>query len=234
MSSQPAANRPQTVSAGFRGRMKGLLPSIVIGAVFPAVIYMLISPHMSTLGALAVSAIPAAIFTIYTWTRTRSPDLISLVSLFTMVVSMLVAALVHNPRLLLLKDSYLTGTFGLICLGSLLFGKPVGYFVYLWAFAVTPEQRTRMDAGWQIPYSRHARRLVTTVWGLAFVAETILDAILVYHLSITQFIAIHPFLFWGTLILTMGWATVYSGKVGAKLASLQQQANARAVKTGEE
>jgi hypothetical protein len=59
-------------------------------------------------------------------------------------------------------------------------------------------------------YGRFVRRLVTLVWGLAFVGEALLDTFLLYHLPTAQWVAIHPLLFWGTMVAAFGWATLYA------------------------
>ena len=218
----------------FRKLFGGLLPAIIISAVFPVVIYLLASPHMPLLAALALTAVPPALYSGYNWVRTHSIDPISTITLFLIVVSMLIALLVHDPRLFMLRDSYLTGAFGLLCLLSLPFPKPIGYYVYRWAFVRTPEQLARLNAGWQVPYARFVRRLVTLVWGLAFVGEALLDTFLLYHLPTAQYVAIHPFLFWGTMVAAFGWATLYARHAQPKIeASLRQTAQEQATRTGE-
>lgn len=199
------------------GWLSALLPSIIISAVLPLVLYMLVSPYLPTLAALAVTAIPPLLYSGYAWARTRSIDPISATALVTLAASMLLALLVHDPRLLMLRDSYLTGAFGLLCLLSLLSRRPVAYYVYRWMFVHTPEQQARLDAGWQVPYARFVRRLATAVWGLAFVGETLLDTYLIYHLPINEWVVIHPFLFWGTIVAAFGWATIYARRVQPKI-----------------
>jgi len=217
------APESQDFKPNVRQAFGGQLPSIIINAVFPVVIYLLASPHMPIMAALALTAVPPVLYSGYGWVRARSIDPISIITLFLIVVSMLMALLAHDPRLFLLRDSYLTGAFGLLCLLSLPFPRPVGYYVYRWAFVRTPEQLARLNAGWQVPYARFVRRLVTVVWGLVFLGEALLDTFLVYHLPTAQWVAIHPFLFWGTMLVAFGWAILYSRyaqpKIEAELAA---------------
>jgi len=130
MSDSQMAPESQDFKPNVRQEFGGLLPSIIINAVFPLVIYLLASPHMPLLAALALTAVPPVLYSGYGWVRTHSIDLISIIALFLVVMGMLLALLVHDPHLLLLKDSYETGAFGLLCLLSLPFPRPVGYYVY--------------------------------------------------------------------------------------------------------
>jgi len=212
----------------------GMLKSILINAVLPLVIYLLASPHMPTLAVFALMAIPPVLYSGYGWVRAHSIDPISIITLVLIVVAMLLALLVHDPRLFMLRDSVLTGAFGLLCLLSLPFPKPVGYYMYRWFFVRTPEQLARLNAGWQVPYARFVRRLVTLVWGLAFVGEALLDTYLLYHLPTAQWVFIHPFLFWGTMLAAFGWGILYGRHAQPKIdASLLQMAQEQEALTGE-
>jgi len=85
-----------------------------------------------------------------------------------------------------------------------------------------------------VPYGRFVRRLITLIWGLAFLGETLLDTFLVYHLPIAQWMAIHPLLFWGTIVGAFGWAILYSRHAQPKIqASLRQMAQEQTARTGE-
>jgi len=211
-----------------------LRTSIIISAVLPLVIYLLASPHMPIMAVFTLMAVPPLLYSGYGWVRTHSIDPISIISLVLIVVALLLALLVHDPRLFMLRDSYLTGLFGLLCLLSLPFPKPLAYYMYRWFFVRTPEQLAHLNAGWQVPYGRFVRRLVTLVWGLAFVGEALLDTYLLYHLPITQWVFIHPFLFWGTMVAAFGWAILYSKQAGPKIAaSLQQMEQEQAGNEGE-
>ncbi len=233
--SQMAPESQRLAKPSFRKAFGGLRTSIIINAVFPLVIYLLASPRMPTLAALALTAIPPVLYSGYGWVRAHSIDPISIIALVLIVVGMLLALLVHDPRLFLLRDSYETGAFGLLCLFSLLSPRPVVYYMYRWAFVRTPEQLARLNAGWQVPYARFVRRLVTMVWGLAFLGEALLDTFLVYHLPTTQWMAIHPLLFWGTMLVAFGWAILYSRYAQPKIeASLRQMVQEQAARTGED
>jgi hypothetical protein len=219
MSNSSMVPDSQGISLNFRERFGGLLLPVIISAVCPLVIFRLVSPLMSPLAALALTAIPPLLFSLYSWLRTHNIDPISIMALFSLAVSILVTLLAHDPRLFLLREAYLTGAFGLLCLISLMSQKPVAVYIYMWAFGRTSGQVTSQEA---VHYLGFVRRMVTLVWGVAFIGETSIDAFLAFHLSTSQFLVIHPFLFWGIIVATMGWATGYSRQAQKKiLASLR-------------
>jgi len=102
------------------GQFAGLRVPVLISGVLPVLIYLLASPHIARLPALAVAAVPPVLYSSYGWVRRHGIDLISAITLFTLTVSMLLAVLVHDPRVLLLRDACLTGAFGLLCLVTLM------------------------------------------------------------------------------------------------------------------
>jgi len=235
MANSPMAPESQDLKPNMRQAFGGMLPSILINAAVPLLIYLLASPHMPTLAALALAAVAPLLYGGYGWVRARSIDPLSIIALVLFGVGMLLALLVRDPRLLLLRDSYQTGIFGLLCLLSLPFPRPLAYYMYRWVFIRTPEQLARFNAGWQVPYARFVRRLVTAVWGVVFLGETLLDTFLVYHLPIIQWMAIHPFLFWGTLVAAFGWGILYGRHAQPKIdASLRQMAQEQAALAGED
>ena len=234
MSDAQMTPKSQDVKPTMRQVFGNLRTSLIINAVVPLVIYLLASPHLPIMAVFALMAIPPVLYSGYGWVRAHSIDPISIITLSLIVVAMLLAMLVHDPRLFMLRDSYLTGLFGLLCLLSLPFPKPVAYYMYRWFFVRTPEQLARLNAGWQVPYARFVRRLVTLVWGLAFVGEALLDTYLLYHLPTAQWVFIHPFLFWGTMLAAFGWGILYGRHAQPKIdASLLQMAQEQEALTGE-
>jgi len=67
--------------------------------------------------------------------------LFALVGIAAKVVS---ALLFHDPHLVLISDSLLTGVYGLLLLGSVLIGKPLTVVLVANMYATSPEQRAQM------------------------------------------------------------------------------------------
>jgi hypothetical protein len=72
-----------------------------------------------------------------------------------------------------------TAVFGLLCLGSLWASRPLIYrFAVEFIGADTPKGRD-FESLWQYPGFRHAFRLYTIVWGVAYLAEAAARVIVV-------------------------------------------------------
>jgi hypothetical protein len=59
----------------------GLLPSILISAVVPFLVYLLASPHLPSLAVFALMAVPPVLYSGYGWVRAHRIDSISLIAL---------------------------------------------------------------------------------------------------------------------------------------------------------
>jgi len=227
------AQESQDIKPTMRQAFGGLPLSILINAVLPLVIYLLASPHLPTLSLFALMAVPpCSIPGMAGCARAASIPLASS-RWFWLWWLCYLPCWCMTPACSCCVTSMLTGAFGLLCLLSLPFSKPVGYYVYRWVFVRTPEQLARLNAGWQVPYARFVRRLITAIWGLAFLGEALLDTYLLYHLPIAQWAVIHPLLFWGTQVAAFGWAFLYSRHAVPKIdASLRQMALAKEALVG--
>lgn len=203
----------------------GILPSLIINGVLPYVIFQLASPHMATVPALALSAVPAIIYTLSEFVRKRHVDLVGAISLVTIALGMLSAVLTQDPRVYLIRESFLTAGWGLLCLISLLFPRPLMfYFGRYFATGNNPERLAFWNAAWQYPYFRFTNRLITVVWGLAFLGEAVVRTVLVYNLSTSQFLAISPIVLYGITIAVIAWTLFYSRHAARRGAEMRQRA----------
>lgn len=88
-----------------------------------------------------------------------------------------------NAKALLYKDSALTGVVGLVFLGSLALPRPLAfYFGQRFATNSTREGLAWWDSLWQYAPFRLAQRLITVIWGVTYLAEAVLKALIVHAL----------------------------------------------------
>ena len=116
-----------------------------------------------------------------------------------------------DPRILLIRESLFTAGFGVACLASLLFPRPVMFYFGRYFFAGNdPEKRKVFDSRWHNPIIRRGHRLITTVWGFVYTGEFVLRLILVYTLSAAVVLAVTPFLLGSATIVTVMWTFRYA------------------------
>lgn len=199
-----------------------LLPSILLNGVCVFIVYQLVK-HLTSASdviALLLSALPAMIGTIFTLIRQRSVDVLGAFALVAIAVSLGLTFMTGDARLLLIRESFLTMFFGVICLVSLLFPKPVWYYII--GYFITGNNREQMaayDGAWkQFPAFRAYIRNITILWGVVETVEFLIRLLLIYTLTISQVLLISPFILYGLTIL----ASIVTFRYGQSLAKLRE------------
>src|SRR5579875_3183406 len=201
----------------------GLLPSVFVNGVLVILIYQLVKHYtsLSDVSALFISAIPAMIGTIVSLLRQRRVDVLGAFALTTIAVSIVLTFVSGDARLFQIRESFLTVLFGIVCLISLLFPRPLWFYIIRYfTTGNNPQQEAAFEAAWQYPAFRAYIHKVTIVWGLTYAVEFIVRLILVYSMPLSQFLIISPIIFYGITIAVIAW-TIRAG------ASLRKRSQAR-------
>lgn len=205
-----APNKPKKIAT-----IRGIVYSLVINAVLPIIIFSLLKSytHVSDFWALVACGIPPLIDALVGVIRKGHIDIIAGIVLLSIAVSLMLIFLGGSPRLLLIRESFITGAIGLAYLVSLLFPRPLSfYFARHFITGNVPERIVGFNALWQYPAFRFSMRLTTVVWGLGFLLEMAVRSYLVFTLTIPQFLIISPFVFYGFLGGLALWTVLYSRK----------------------
>lgn len=208
-----------TASPPPRSLVRPLLRSIALNAAIPLVLYRLTKRYLTGSEVLALSA--AALFplgeSLVDVTRRRTLDPIAVIVLGGMAASMIGVALGGSVKLLLIRESLFTGAVGIACLISLLLPRPLMfYFGRAYMTGNDPERVAAFNAGWQHPYFRFVSRVITLVWGAAFLAEFAIRIVLVYTLPASTVLAVSPAILGGITITTILWTFAYVRRARAR------------------
>jgi hypothetical protein len=215
--SNPSATDAETAQSlrtpSLRTMIVGLWPGMLLNGVCVIVVYQLVKSFTtaSDIVALALSTVPALVGTIITLIRQRSIDLIGAFTLITIGLSIGLTSLTGDVRLFLIRESFLTVLFGIICLISLLFPKPLWFYIIRY-FTVgnNHEQMVAYDTAWKFASFRGYIRTITILWGVVYTVEFVIRLIMVYILSISQVLVISSIIFYVITILVSA-ATFRSG-----------------------
>jgi hypothetical protein len=178
---------------------------------------------------LGVAAIAPAIDGILTVVWRRRIDLLSALALIGIAVSIIAVLLGGDPRLLLIRESFLTGALGIACFVSFLLPRPLMF--YIGRYFATGDEPTKVAAYnqmWQYAYFRHVNRIITLVWGLVYIGEFLLRVAMVSRLSINQVLAISPIVFTALTIGVIAWTFAYARFARQKGDRMRQQAESAA------
>ncbi len=154
-----------------------------------AAYYLLRALGASEWVALLAATVAAGVRVLWTALRDRTLNLFGAVMLLVFGLGLVLAFVAGDPRFLLLKASFVTGSVGLAFLGSAVFGnRPL---------TLAAEQSWNPDRAAEIaeefqrePAARRAHRFVSSVWGVALLAEAVVRVPLIYLLPIDVMVGV--------------------------------------------
>jgi hypothetical protein len=222
---------PSTNPTRDRSRLWSAAKIVVFDIAGPLVAFtMLRKAGLSNVSALVLSGVLPGVAVLGGLIRHRRLDAVGVLVLAGIAVGTVVGLLSGNARLVLVEGSVPTAVFGLLCLASLRSRRPL-IFRFALEFMGPDTQRGRDFGGlWQYHGFRHAFRLFTVVWGVAYLAEAAARIVIVETTSTGTALAVSkvmPYAVGGLLAL---WMVSYGRHVrrqGERLAAAAQTAAAQ-------
>jgi hypothetical protein len=213
MDTSSDASRTAGTAAANGGRLRSVTMIVVFDVAGPLVAYNLLrSAGLTAVTALLLSGAFPAISVAIGAIRHRRLDVIGTLVLAGIVVGSVVGLVSHSARLVLVDGSVPTVVFGVACLGSLWARHPLMYgFAREFTGSDTAKGR-EMTRLWQYEGYRRVFRVITAVWGVAFLFEAALRVVIVFNASPGTALTISrvtPFLF---AAIMSAWTVAYGGR----------------------
>jgi hypothetical protein len=191
-------------------RLRALAPIVVFDVVGPlAIYYGARAGGMSTVLALVVSGVLPAVRVLATVVKHRRLDAIGALVLSGIALGTVVGLASGSARLYLLDGLVPTVVLGFVCLLSLLSRRPIMFRVALETMGEDTDKGRDFAGMWQYARFRHIFRVITVVWGLAFLAESAVQAVIVETASIGTAKQSSNLLPVAVLALTFVWTRNY-------------------------
>jgi hypothetical protein len=210
-----------------RPPLRGFLLDVALNAGIPWLLYRLTKRYISAseVTALAIAATYPLARSAVERLRRRRLDPIAILVLLGILASGVGVLFGGSPRLLLLRESLFTGALGLACFASLLLPRPLMfYFGRHFMAGDDPERRREFDASWHQTGVPFVHRLITGVWGAAFVGEFGIRVALIYSLPTPWVLVLSPLILGGVTIGTFVWTFAYVRRVRQRAAASQRPA----------
>jgi hypothetical protein len=191
----------------------GLRRALIIDAALPWVAVQLLTHGQGWPMAQAVAAAAAfpAVSVIANFLRRRRVEWIGLIILVTLAGAVAVALSTGDARLALLKAVPGAGLFGVACLASIGMRRPLMFFI---ARQFTAGDDPVKLAAWNERLDsagfRRAMRLLTSVWGLAFLVKAVLWTGAALFLPINAALIVIPVLGFGILGALFAWTIAFA------------------------
>jgi hypothetical protein len=206
-----------------RSRLRSAAKIAVFDIAGPLVVYQLLrSAGLSAVSALVLSGILPGVTVLSGLIRRGRVDAVGVLVLAGIAVGSVLGLVSGNARLVLVEGSVPTAVFGLLCLGSLWSQRPLIYrFAIQFIGEDTPRGRDFASL-WRYPGFRHAFRLFTVVWGVAYLAEAAARVVIVETTSTGTALAVSKVMPYSVAALLVGWMFLYGRRArreGERLAA---------------
>jgi hypothetical protein len=197
---------------------KSLLIELGVNFLLPWLAYRIALPHWGMLVALYASAAPPILWSIVEFIRTRRVDSLSAFVILGIALSIGMMALGGSPRLLLVRESLISGVIGAVFVVSLLFPRPLIFYLARATVArKTEDGATRFEAAWnERPALRRSIRLMTLVWGVGLVVENLLRCWMAWRWPIERYLLISPIVGYGIYGGLTIWTVFYRKRLMAR------------------
>jgi hypothetical protein len=160
--------------------------------------------------ALAAGGGLAAVRVAYVAAVRRRLDGLAAVVVGAFVLLLVASLLTGDPRILLARESIVSGGLGLLLLGSCAVGRPVLYAMLRRLYAGKAEVLARWDVLWRAqPGFRRVFTLMSLVWGAGLLAEAVIRVPLLYLLPVDALAAVSTLLQLGAIGLLLCWTLWY-------------------------
>jgi hypothetical protein len=207
-----------------------MVPDLVVDGVLPAIAYQVLTRY----GVAAVPALTAgAIFPVANIVRkfiaTRSLDLIGAIVLVFLAIGVVSSLLSGNVMFILIKESFITGTVGLLFLSSLLWKRPIIFYLARQVMeAQGPERLAWWNGLWEhAARFRRTMRIMSTVWGVGYVLEAGIRVVFALTLTPGAVVILSPIMGIGTTIGLIVWTRKY-GRIVQERADREEAVAAQA------
>lgn len=199
---EPAREPNTELNRAMVPSVRALAPQLLIAGVLPVVAYALLRPHVSS-DTVALATVMVFPLGEIGFERLRHGRLepIGMIALIGIGLGLIGAVALHGSALLLkVRDSMVTGVFGLVCLLSLAARRPVMFFLgRSFAAGTDAAKMAEFDELWTLPTVPRRFRFATTVWGIALVSEAVVRTVLALSVPTQDFLVVSQIVNWSVL-----------------------------------
>ncbi|MFE9002234.1 VC0807 family protein [Streptomyces sp. NPDC007875] len=208
----PISDRPAAPARSRRAAILGWVVTLTLNVAAPILTYNVLRDHgWSEFAALLLSsAWPVVDGAVHIVWRRRLDELAIVTLVFIVITAVVSTVGAHSARALLIKDSAVTGLFGLLCLATLLTPRPLMFYLgRKFATDGTEASTAWWNGLWKVDGFRKAMLTMTTVWGVAYCMESAVRIVLSYTLRTDTMVVLSPVLIYAVLASLGVWTGVY-------------------------
>jgi intracellular septation protein A len=204
-----AAAPPPEPAAGFS--FVQMLPTLIFDVAIPIALFNVLTSYgVATLWALLAGGLSPALNNLRVWASSRRLEPLGIIVMSFLAIGTAASLISGSVFFALIKESFLTASFGLVCLGSLFAARPLMFYLVRQFVAGDDPVRLEWWNGlWQYREFRAAMRFVTAVWGTAYLVEALLRVGFALVLPPALMVVISPVMGFAVMIALIAWMRRY-------------------------
>jgi intracellular septation protein A len=182
----------------------------LVNFILPYFIYSYGEAPLGQVHALIASSAPPIIWSLIEFARHRRIDAVSVLVIAGIALSLLATLGGGGVKFLQLREKLVTGIIGLVFLGSAMIGKPLIYELARASMRRKSESEAQAFEALQVHAAfRRTMMVMTWVWGLGLLADVAVAVVLVFTLSVRQYLIVNPILGYATTGSLALWSFFY-------------------------
>ncbi|HZC38310.1 MAG TPA: VC0807 family protein [Sphingomicrobium sp.] len=187
-----------------------VLIEALVNFILPFMIYNYAEAPLGEVRALLASSAPPIAWSLVEFARHRRLDALSLLVVSGIALSLLAMIGGGGVQFLQLREKLVTGVIGLAFVGSALIGKPLIYELARATMRRKSAGEAEQFEALQIHAGfRRTMMVMTWTWGLGLLADVAVSVVLVFALSIREYLIVNPILGYGTMGALSLWSFLY-------------------------
>jgi len=176
----------------------------------PALIYALLQDRWGEVPALLASSGPPLVWSVIGLARNRRIDALSVMVLVGMALSLIALAGGGSARFLQLREKLVTATIAAAFLVSAAIGRPlIGPLARATVARESADSLAAFDARRNDPFLRRTIMVMTLAWGFGLALDFVVSVVLIYTLSVVDYLVIGPIVGYITIGGLTGWTVLY-------------------------
>ena len=187
-----------------------VLVEALVNFALPFAIYNYAEAPLGEVKALLASSAPPILWSVVEFARHRRLDALSVLVVSGIILSLLAMLGGGGAKFLQLREKLVTGVIGFVFLGSALIGKPLIYELARATMRRKSEEEAQQFEALQVHAGfRRTMMIMTLVWGGGLLADVAVSVVLVFALSIREYLIVNPILGYGTMGALSLWSFLY-------------------------
>lgn len=176
----------------------------------PALIYAALQARWGDVPALLASSGPPLVWSVIGLLRNRRIDALSVMVLVGMALSLVALAGGGSARFLQLREKLVTATIAAAFLVSAAIGRPlIGPLARATMARESADSLAAFDARRNDPFLRRTIMVMTLAWGIGLALDFGISVVLIYTLSVVDYLVIGPIVGYITIGGLAGWTVLY-------------------------